>query len=194
MKKKPVKKGMAKSQKLANGSQGVGASSANVRGKRAPGRRKTRPVRGSAKPKRAAKPKRTAGRPVNYTPAIGAAIASLVGTGMRPTPAGAKLGVAAQTLSGWRKNVPGFEQLLEKADADFLETLITRSRVIIASDDNMAAAGAHLRFMLERRFPAEFGPRIADVTVNTNINAPVVLTAAQLEALQAKRRESLHRK
>jgi hypothetical protein len=127
------------------------------------------------------------------TPAIRARICELVATGMRPTPAAASLGFPAQTLSSWRKANPDFEDEIEKADAVYLRKLLDASDKIVSNEDNLSAAGAHLRFLMERRFPAEYGPKMPDVNVNTNINAPLVLSAKQLEAIQAKRREGLKR-
>jgi hypothetical protein len=148
--------------------------------------RKPRTKRPQAKP-------RVMGRPVTLTPEIRGRIAELVAVGMRPTPAAASLGIAPQTLSSWRKTMPDFERELEQADAIYLRKLLADSDRIVSNEDNLSAAGAQLRFLMERRFPSEYGPKNPDVTVNTNINAPLVLSAAQLEAIQAKRREGLKR-
>lgn len=133
------------------------------------------------------------GRPALLTPEIRARICELVAQGMRPTPAAATLDIPAQTLSSWRKANPDFETAIEKADADYLRKLLEASDKIVNNEDNLSAAGAQLRFLMERRFPAEYGPKTPDVNVNTNINAPLVLSAKQLEAIQAKRKEGLKR-
>ena len=163
---------------------------AKARKRPAPGRRSAAPAQRPRKPK---SPPRQAGRPLLLTPEIRTRICALVADGMRPTPAAATMDIPAQTLSSWRKTQPDFERALEKADALYLDKLLKASDKIVNNDDNLGAAGAQLRFLMERRFPAEYGPKMPDVNVNTNINAPLVLSAAQLEAIQAKRKEGLKR-
>ncbi|MCX6845089.1 MAG: hypothetical protein NTU84_00730 [Verrucomicrobia bacterium] len=163
---------------------------AKARKRPAPGRRSAAPAQRPRKPK---SPPRQTGRPLLLTPEIRTRICELVADGMRPTPAAATLDIPAQTLSSWRKTQPDFERALEKADALYLDKLLKASDKIVNNDDNLSAAGAQLRFLMERRFPAEYGPKMPDVNVNTNINAPLVLSAAQLEAIQAKRKEGLKR-
>jgi hypothetical protein len=104
--------------------------------------------------------KRTAGRPTKKTPACVARVLDEVRKGLPLKTAATLAGISEDTLQNWRNTDARFAELLEQALAESEAALVAGIQAAAAKDWRAQA------FLLERRFPATWGKRSADVQHN----------------------------
>lgn len=118
-------------------------------------------------------------RPTKYTPATVERIILAIRSGTPRLHAAKFGGIGHETWARWLHDHPEFREAVEKAEAEFIAETV--GRIAIHGRDNWQA----LAWILERRWPAEFG-RQDRVRLEMEATLNEVRVAAEAEGVDAE--------
>lgn len=118
------------------------------------------------------------GRPTKYLPATVDRILMAVRSGTPRIHAGRFAGIADRTMSLWLATKPEFKDAVEKAESEFIAETV--ARIATHGRDNWQA----LAWILERRYPADFG-RQDRIKLEMEATLTEVRQAAEAEGIDA---------
>ncbi len=126
-------------------------------------------------------PSRRRGRPIKLTPAVRAAIVELVGNGNSLADAARAAGVNPSTLFRAQGRSATFAAALEAAETGLKPKLVACVTAAAIGGDWRAALA-----ILERRFPAEWGRRLAVAGDATNPTPIAIAPGAEMREVARK--------
>lgn len=113
--------------------------------------------------------KRKAGRHTKYSPTTVAAICGWIERGMSQKDAGTLAGISETTFHTWRQKYPDFATAIEESQAKFKAWHVMN--IVRHADDNPA----HSKWLLERKFPEEYGRTVQDQNLTVSGEIATVL-------------------